>query len=385
MFIRSKRPLTKRPAFILLILLSLFLTACGTGVSNTNWPGLTADGDIVYVAYGTNILAYDVIANDVVWTFPDPENAQSTLFYYAAPSISDNQIIAGDYGVSGGFFSPGVIVSIYGLDQNGNLSWPQPQSELASDSIVAPPLQANDRVYIGTADGSLLALDPSSGEPIDGWQFEAGHSIWGQPSFQNNLLYVASLDKTIYALDPNSGDVVWQQSLGGAAPGKVVVGADLVYVGSFDSRVHAFDATSGDPQWTTEMAGDWVWGTPTLADDHLYYGDILGNVYAVDAQTGEQVWQEEVDGAVQTSPTIHNGVVYVASEGNLETNVGSLTAFAADSGNQLWQEDTVGALYTTPVVAGDMLIVAPFNNEELLLIGYDFDGNELWTLAPPAQ
>lgn len=382
MLIRAKRPFTKRPAFLLLIILSLFLVACGTGVSNTNWPGLTVDGDTVYVAYGSNILAYDVIANDVLWTFPDPENAQATLFYYAAPSISGDQIIAGDYGVSGGFLSPGVIVSIYGLDKNGNLSWPQPQSEIASDSVVAPPLQVGDRAYVGTADGHLFSLNAANGELV--WDFETGHSIWGQPTHQDGVIYIASLDKSVYAIDADSGELVWQTPLEGALPSKVAINGSLIYVASFDRQVHALDTATGEESWAV-AADDWVWGAPVLVDNMLYFGDILGNVYAVDAQSGEQLWKEQVDGAVQTSPTIHNGVVYIASEGNLETNAGSLTAFDAGSGNQLWQEDTAGALYTTPVIASDMLIVAPFNNEELLLIGYDFEGKELWTLAPPAQ
>ena len=77
----------------------LFLAACGTRLDNQNWPGLAVDGSTVYVAYGSGILAYDVAAQTQVWSFPDEPSA--SVSFFAAPSISDERIVFGDYGAIG--------------------------------------------------------------------------------------------------------------------------------------------------------------------------------------------------------------------------------------------------------------------------------------------
>lgn len=377
----AKRPL-RRPAIFLLILASYLLIACGTTGTNTNWPGLTTDGEKVYVAYGPGVIAYDVANQSLDWFFP--QEANRALQFFAAPSVEGNRIIFGDYGASGGMLSPGVVVTLYALDDSGGgvpgTLWSR--DDLVSDRVVASPLQVGDRVFVGTANNYLIALDATNGDKL--WEFETGHSIWGQPAYKDGVLFVASMDKTIYALESETGQEIWRTGLGGALASSPVTNTNLVYVASFDGRLHALDMATGSEVWSA-AAQDWVWDSPAFADGVVYFADVKGNVYAVDGTTGEAIWSQELGQAIQTSPVVVGDKVYIAAQGDIavEEPQGTLTALDAATGEELWQKTAPASLYTTPVVVGNTIIVA-LQSETALLIAFDLEtGNQQWVFAPP--
>ena len=340
---------------------------------------------MVYVAIGPRVLAYDPATQSQAWIFPAED---SSALFYAPPSAQDGQVIIGDYGQAGGFFSPRVTVSIYSLQEDDAPAITQTwlNNTSAHDKIVAPPLQVEDRVYVGTADNHILALNAVDGSQI--WDFETDHAIWGQPAYRDGTLYVASMDWTVYALNAESGELIWNTELGGALASRPVLGEDLVYVSSYDGHVHALDMASGEERWKApaEPAPDWVWGAPALDGESLYFGDIQGNLYAVNSQSGEELWTQPktTDSGMQTSPIIANGTLYVATEETTgESPTGALTAYEAATGRQVWSEATAAPLYATPVIVGDTIVVGQ-QTADALLIGFDLaTGQERWRFALP--
>lgn len=375
----AKRPLLHSALFFLIII-TLILAACSA--PPVNWPGLSTDGEKLYLAYGPGVAAYDIETRQQIWSFPAEKS--STLLFYAPPSIQEDRLIIGDYGASGGFFSPGVVVSIYALNADGQGTpttlWTK--EDIVHDHIVASPLQVEDRVFVGTADNFVHALDAETGELL--WSFETGHSVWGQPVYKDGVLFVASLDKSLHALDANSGEELWVNELGGALPGHPVIDDTLLYVGGFDSQVHAIDIETGETQWSAP-AQDWVWGAPTLTENALYYTDIQGNVYAANSQDGSTLWTQKIEGVVQTSPVVAGDTVFIASQGAPESEQGLLVALSVEDGRILWQQNTPTPLFTTPVVVENSVIVVT-QSEDALLIAYDVaNGTQQWVIAPPAE
>lgn len=376
------RPLA-RPALRLLLIAAalILLTGCGSRLTTTNWAGLSSDGRLVYLAFGPQVLAYDPATQTQAWLHP---LETSTASFFAAPAAADGRVIFGDYGRSGGLFSPRVTVSVYGLQENeaGGASQLWVNTADARDKIVAPPLQVENQVFVGTADNHVLALDATNGSLQ--WNYETNHAIWGRPAYRDGTLYVASMDWSVYALDAASGELQWSTPLGGALPSSPVLGEDLLYVSSFDGNVHALDIATGEERWAAPGAGDWVWGAPSVVDGTIYFGDIAGNLFAVDAQTGEQQWTKATQAAIQTSPVVVNDTLYVASEIAGETPTGALTAYSTSNGQQLWTVPTSTPLYATPVLIDDTLVVAT-QDANALLIGLDLtnNGQELWRYALP--
>ena len=383
-FLISKRWSPRRPALIGLLLAALLFTACGGRTNNQNWPGLSTDGEKLYLADGTKVSAYFVDTQELAWSYPSEPKA--TLLFFASPSIEGDRVVFGDYGAAGGFFSPKVIVSVYAVEDTDSGGVPPElwiQSEQTFDKIVAPPLQVGNNLYVGTADNFVIALDADSGKGK--WVFEAQHSIWGQPAYKDGVLYVTSMDRSIYALDAETGEQKWQTSFAGAIASGPVLNDNLVYVSDFDSKVHALDIRTGEEKWAAS-AGNWVWGSPDYADGVVYFADIDGDVYAVDAHTGVQIWQQKSPGAVQTSPVVADKIVYVASEGeSSEIPLGALRAFSVEDGRELWTAVTPAPLFTTPVIVDDAIIVALQSDEGILMAFDRHTGDKLWSISPRTE
>ncbi len=378
----AKRP-SHRLSLFILIAAAWLLAACGGVIANANWPGLSAEGDIVYVAFGDGVLAYNVQAQREEWVFsPVP----GRLHFYAAPAVENGRVVLGDFGMSQGFLSPRVVVRAYSVRQSGtnvpDELWNVPN--IASDRIVAPPLLIDGRVFIGTADNQVIALDADDGTEL--WRFLTGHSIWGRPSYKEGTLFVASLDRNVYALDAETGRQLWVTELGGAIASSVVVDTNLVYVTSFDQKMHALDRATGDIAWSVEATA-WIWGAPVMRDGVVYFADAAGVVYAVDAQNGRVLWSISVEGNVQTTPAFANNVLYVVSDKDLESKEpkGIITAISTtENGRVLWQQEPGLPVFTTPVVVGDTLVVVVPPTSDTLLIGYDaMSGAQRWKVAPP--
>lgn len=394
---------TIRPSLrllLLLILASLAFTACTGQTANQNWPGLAADDRFVYVAYGNGIAAYDVTEEREAWQFNPEGNAP----FYAPPSVENGRIIIGDYGDSGGFFSPGNTFTLYGfniVDQRAvSGEWQVP--DLVNDRYVGEALQVEGIAYVPSANFSVLAVDIETGQEL--WRFNTKEgAVWGQPTYHEGITYITSLDRHVYALDAESGELIWSRNLDGAISAKAIVNPDanLIYVPSFDNKLHALDLADGEEEWVAE-ATNWIWNAPAFVDDRLYYADSNGEVFAVSAVTGGPVWQTgihgmnvvegvvyndpvEIKGAVQASPVHANDKVYIASVGNEESEEGLLVALSAETGEEVWQQTTPSPLFSTPVVVGEVIVVGLQGEENgELLIAYDLEsGTEAWTYTQP--
>ncbi len=379
----AKRPRSVRSLILLILLASGLLVACGTTGINTNWPGLSTDGELIYVAHGPGVVAYNAFTQQQAWQHFDEEGRAQ---FYAAPSIQDGRVIIGDYGASSSF-SPKVNVTLYALTAEQTDGGRPATTRLAVElngSIVAPPLQVGNRVYVGTADNFVYALDANSGVPLWDRPFETGDSIWGKPAFKDGLLIVNSLDKTVYAIDAESGGERWQRELEGALASAPVVNMDLVYVTSFDRKLHALDLETGEEIWAV-AAEDWIWAAPAYSDGTVYFADAKGNVFAVNGETGATLWVTPIDKPVQTSPRVVGDMVYIGSEADAESEEGLLTALDANTGEQVWSKRLPAPLYTTPVVVDDMIVVA-IQAESALLMAFDLEsGQEAWTIPQPGS
>lgn len=368
-----------KPILFFLVLTTLFLVGCSGAIGSNDWPGMTTDGSVVYVSYGPGILAVDVEQRRELWRFPEEQQGQ--LQFFAAPDVEEGRLFAGDYGASGGFLSPNVTVSIYALDNldagTPTLAWQN--DTIAQDRIIAQPLAAGDRVYVGTADDVVYALEADSGEEI--WSFTTEQAIWGQPTLADGQIFISSLDRSLYALRVDDGTELWRVTLDGAIPSKPTVVDGRVYVGGFDSTLHALDAADGREIWTFE-AEDWVWSSPAVVDGTVYFGSSSGDFYALDAANGEVRWRFLANGPVKAEPLVHDGVVYVAAVAEEEGMEGQLLALSAADGEILWDRATPSSIFNAPVLVDDSLVAAVQSDEALLLMFELATGDLQWEFNP---
>lgn len=380
----AKRPFTK-PIIFLLILATFLLAACAGQAQTQNWPGMTAVGDTVFVAYGPALLAYDTATQSVDWTYPSGEE-RSQLQFDAAPAVLNGQIVFGDYGQATSLINPRQIVSVYGVSNPPGSPSDWTNNELAQDKIIAPLLQEGDRAFFATGDSKVFAVDAATGQPLWSEPFTAANPIWGPMAYADGTLYVAGMDGNIYAIDAETGIGNGRWQTDSSFPGGLTLAGDMLYVGGLDNFLHVFDRTAPDSEevWTfTAEAG--IWGAPIVVDEQVIFGDMNGNVYALAATSGDLLWQTAAPGPIVTSAAFSDGVIYIASEGDTESKDQQwfLTAFNLEDGTQLWQQTPVAGIYTTPVVIDNSVIGVLYGDTDELLIAYDkTSGTKQWGYTP---
>ena len=352
---------SRRSFIFLLLLVTLLTAACGAQIGGSNWPGISADSDTLYFATGTELIALNPNNQQVKWRLPAASNTASLL---AAPEISSSKIYIGDYGQSRGLLSPSVQASIFAVDKasSGELTIESngvSSSEIASDRIIATPLLADDKLFVGTANNYLMALDSGSLSVIwGGDEPKFDHSIWGQPAYANGVVVATSLDTSVRAFNANTGEQLWRNDLGGAIAAGPVIVENTAIIAGFDAMVHAFDLQTGEESWAVE-ASNWIWNSPAVSGNTVYFGDASGVVYAVDANTGNIEWQAQQEGIVQ-APLVAVGdqlIVPLVIGVSTDEQTGKMLSLSTADGSLQWQQDMTLPTFATPTVVQDMIVV----------------------------
>jgi outer membrane protein assembly factor BamB len=183
------------------------------------------------------------------------------------------------------------------------------------------------------------------------------------PSLQNRANRTGLNDTDVRLAPGNVGRLVhaWTAPLtGGTGDGpdrgfdsSPVVGNGIVYVGSSDGRLYAFDARSGKARWIVQTSSA-IDATPAVANGVVFVvpeSYPTGKLSALDAGTGKKLWSTYIGFHVASSPAVSDGIVYAASGGD-----GHLDALKATTGKRLWGE----FIYTfggSPAVAGGVVYV----------------------------
>jgi len=258
-------------------------------------------------------------------------------------SIADGILYRGDAGRRGISYEPAVR-SLSGV------KW---QKSFDEDAYF--PVFAGDTLYIGTASGKLLALDPDSGEAR--WVFAAETGPILAVALSDGLIYFGGGDKSFYAVEAQTGTLAWSfetdSSVWSSSP---LIMDGRVYFGSEHGTVYCLDLPTHQVVWTfkaasgvlSQMAGD---------SQHLYV-PTQNDLYALDAASGSEAWSASTPDK-WNEPAVANGVVY-AGNGNLQ-----FMALDAETGKEHWvftAPFSQWSEWSAPVVTGDAVYVGYSNN-----------------------
>ena len=147
--------------------------------------------------------------------------------------------------------------------------------------------------------------------------FPDATSAWSQPTVAGGRLFVGSQNGTVYALDAKSGCILWTYAAKSGVRNAPIFAARsgtagyAVYFGDTGANVYALDAATGAPLWmmkVDEHPFARVTGSPTLDNGRLYVPvssleetaasqpgyeccTFRGSVAAIDTATGTLAWK----------------------------------------------------------------------------------------------
>jgi outer membrane protein assembly factor BamB len=287
--------------------------------------------------------------------------------------------------------------NLYCLDAaSGRERWRAP----LGGAVASTPAVSGDVVVATARERTVAAVDLATGRVR--WRFEAGKDLpfdwewdyWlSSPTIADGRVYVGSGDGKLYALELASGRKLWELPTGGRVRSSPAVSDGVVYGGSMDGRVYAIAADTGRRLWTFETEGvsidqkaagfdrRSIVSSPALSDDLLLVGSRDAHLYAVDRKTGRQAWRfghriEYLEGMpevswVLSSPAISGGLVFSgSSDGHF------FDAVREKTGEEAWRFKTPGNVLSSGALAGGQVF---FGCEDGHLFALDArTGQERW-------
>ena len=266
--------------------------------------------------------------------------------------------------------------TVYALDATtGNTLWsfqsganPSNPSDIVSPTLWQTTAVANGRLYVGTPDYRVIALNASNGSVA--WVSPQAYArVWAGAAVSGGRIVIGTDDPTgddkVVALDETNGNLLWSRTLDDSAIMVPLIARGNVYISSRSGITYAFKAnstgTTGAPLWQSTDVGPIFYSTPAYDGARLYFGAQNWGFIALDATTGATVWTQSGANPSQSSVAYANGVVYgttinatlVALDASTGTIVDtrSFTPFSGGSSSPavfngwVWAEDGTGSVY----------------------------------------
>jgi outer membrane protein assembly factor BamB len=226
------------------------------------------------------------------------------------------------------------------------------------------------------------------------WRFETDGAVVSSPAIVGDTVWIGSADGSVYALDLESGAVRWATKLGSPISASPAVGGGRVVVVTRDGRIVALTSARGRQLWSIATGPDhpWPWGhesgdqwtgSATLAGGIAYVGSGEGHVLAIDVARGTVRWRAPTEGRVRSTPAVTGGSVIVGSAD------GRVYAFDAATGRQRWRFETEGAglhsekfgfdrrtIQSSPAIADSVVLIGA--RDGMLYALHQATGRELW-------
>jgi polyvinyl alcohol dehydrogenase (cytochrome) len=212
-------------------------------------------------------------------------------------------------------------------------------------------------------------------------------TAYGQPTIVAGRLFIGSGDGRIYALDAGTGCTIWTYQAETTVRTAITVasgehGQFLAYFGDGDANLYAVDAEKGTLVWKVRVDPHRtarITGAPQLYRGRLYVplasgeelngGDpkypcctFRGNVTAVDAITGRQIWKG-----------------YAITEEPSEAKPGTSHAKFSPAGAAIWDTPTIDAKLGRLYVGTGDAYVDPAADGTDAIVAFDLtSGKRLW-------
>jgi len=346
------------------------------------WPQVRAGAEhhVAHVALGAG--------PDRVWSADIGAGNDRRHRIVSAPVVTGGRVFAMD-----------ARSHVTALSSDGRVLWRAdltPPGERNADATGGGLAAGGGRLFATTGFGTIVALDPETGNEI--WVQDTDAGVSAPPAYRDGIVYAVSRDDQGWAVRAGDGRVLWTLAgtpspsgfLGGAAP---AVTERLVLLPFASDVLVAALRRGGVQVWAAGMAGRRagrvyaefgdISGDPVIADGVVYAGTQAGRTVALDLAGGGRVWTIE-EGAYSPVWVAGNSVFLVSDQGEL-------LRVDRGSGAVLWRAGlpyferenprrrlAVHANYG-PVLAGGRLIVV---SDDGRLRAFDpADGALLGTLA----
>ncbi len=257
-------------------------------------------------------------------------------------------------------------------------------SEYRIETPVSEALAADgQRVFVGTTDGSVRALDPAISSPI--WTSELGGEIVSNiASAETGIIVVsnpikaaesAAAESVLRFLSKETGVPNWTIRLPFSEGFFLGNGRGTLAAVSSEGWIIAIEPQTGRILWRTQSFGK-ITARPSFSPQGIAFGTGDKNIYIVSRETGETLFKRAAD-FVPTAITNPDPEVLVAGDER-----GNVASIDVTGGKNIWKFKS-GAGISFVSVSKDGLLITSLDNFIYLISMYN--GDVIWKRRLPGR
>ena len=278
----------------------------------------------------------------------------------------------------------GAIANAFVPDASAQIrQWPV-DGAMFSTPVVGRDADGHEIVYVGGADGALVAFDATAGREL--WRFKTDGVIDSAAAIgSDGTVYIPSGDSRIYAVDGESGTEQWRFDLLQRRQfftpstiywweGNIGIGPDgNLYAGNDDFRLYSL-TPAGELRWSV-ITGLHIWGTPAFWEDQVFVTSFDLHVYAFRMRDGKYLWRRFIGDFIASSPSVDDdGFLYT---GALD---GSVLSIDGATGRVRWRVQANLPVYASATITPDGGVSIAGSDGVIRMFDRS-NGHERWALA----
>lgn len=287
----------------------------------------TVVGDVIYVGACSGVFsAIDRSKGAPLWLYDIAADGDAREFHGNPVATKDRVFIPTDGGQIG---------HIYAFDRvTGDVAWKYAHRGKDNSGFTSDILLDGDRIIGVTVDERIVSLNAASGAELWSFPIEARRRRVGiSAALANGRIFFGSSNGAVYAIDALSGKQLWKTQLDAPTSTAVAVSDDAVVVGTQGRKLYRLRATDGRvigaldldvvPEdtpapstrgvyvmsekevmlvdrkvvrvlWHADSNSKWTSPRPRLWRGWVIAGDRDGMVFALDEATGAVAWSQKV-------------------------------------------------------------------------------------------
>jgi len=293
-------------------------------------PVALADGRLFFVTDLGRVHAVDVGPGFPAWDFKTPHPVSRPV------GIGRNRVYVVDDDRE-----------IHALDFEGRFLWRKTLDETAA----GPLTEAGERLYVGTDEGSLIAL--RTGDGSEDWRFRAGHAV------RTGVCVWRNRRGTPFLLCGGDEGKIYFLSLGGRRSADLECGnritlpplleGDRLYVAVEGDAILCLNLEKRSLAWRVRLAG--TPATRLVADDRrLFFLTAQGVLVGLDKKSGSLLWWKTMSSRTAFDPVVAGDQVLAAALSE------RLAGFSARDGRETGFFQTDGEFRANPVWAAPRIV-----------------------------
>ena len=213
-----------------------------------------------------------------------------------------------------------------------------PKSEGGGGGYVPSATVGYGKIFVGSRDGVLHAMDARTGDAIWNQALTIG-DLFG-PAVAHNRVYVVSDANELFAIDEETGNVIWTKNI--PASPSINVADDRLFVAAFNGSFYCVNATSGATLWTRDFVGA---GTYIITHPALAYNRVFLGALCLNETDGAILWNMTLSGqqgiGSRNFPAVGDGKVFIGIND-------TMFCLEAISGSVIWNYTIGGEVFRAP-------------------------------------